>query len=35
MGRIYVERTGSEGTVFVIELPVHRESTESAPAHQT
>ena len=28
MGRIYVERTGTEGTVFVIELPVHRESPE-------
>ena len=26
MGRIYVERTGTEGTDFVIELPVYRES---------
>jgi hypothetical protein len=26
MGRIYVERTGAEGTAFVIELPVYRES---------
>jgi PAS domain S-box-containing protein len=25
LGRIYVERTGPEGTVFVIELPVHRQ----------
>ncbi|HZE21447.1 MAG TPA: ATP-binding protein, partial [Desulfobaccales bacterium] len=24
LGRIFVERTGPEGTVFVIELPVHR-----------
>jgi len=35
MGRIYVERTGTEGTVFVIELPVHRESPGAALAHQT
>ena len=26
MGRIYVARTGAEGTTFAIELPVHRES---------
>ena len=26
MGRIYVERTGTEGTAFVIELPVYRET---------
>ena len=26
MGRIHVERTGDEGTAFVIELPVYRES---------
>jgi two-component system NtrC family sensor kinase len=35
LGRIYVERTGKEGTVFVIELPVHRESPDKAPATQT
>jgi two-component system, NtrC family, sensor kinase len=35
MGRIYVEQTGTEGTVFVIELPVHRESSEAGVAHQT
>lgn len=35
MGRIYVERTGAEGTVFVIELPVHRESPGAALAEQT
>jgi signal transduction histidine kinase len=35
MGRIYVERTGGEGTVFVIELPVHRESPGAIGAHQT
>jgi two-component system NtrC family sensor kinase len=35
LGRIYVERTGKEGTVFVIELPVHRESPDQAPANQT
>ncbi|MDO9532712.1 MAG: PAS domain S-box protein [Deltaproteobacteria bacterium] len=35
MGRIYVERTGAEGTVFVIELPVHRESVGAALANQT
>jgi signal transduction histidine kinase len=35
MGRIYVERTGAEGTVFVIELPVHRESVDGTLPHQT
>ena len=35
MGRIYVERTGTEGTVFVIELPVHRESPGATIADQT
>ncbi len=30
MGRIYVERTGKDGTVFVIELPVHREPPSQA-----
>jgi PAS domain S-box-containing protein len=30
MGRIYVERTGTEGTAFVIELPVYRESPGAA-----
>ena len=30
LGRIYVERTGPEGTVFVIELPVHRPEPEAA-----
>jgi signal transduction histidine kinase len=29
LGRIYVERTGKEGTTFVIELPVYRESAEA------
>ena len=29
LGRIYVERTGKEGTTFVIELPVYRESEEA------
>jgi two-component system NtrC family sensor kinase len=31
LGRIYVERTGPEGTSFVIELPVHRESPRATP----
>ncbi|MDP1761825.1 MAG: ATP-binding protein, partial [Deltaproteobacteria bacterium] len=35
MGRIYVERTGTEGTTFVIELPVHRESLGAALVNQT
>jgi PAS domain S-box-containing protein len=35
LGRIYVERTGKKGTVFVIELPVHRESPDQTPANQT
>jgi signal transduction histidine kinase len=34
MGRIYVERTGAEGTAFVIELPVHRESRGATPQAQ-
>jgi signal transduction histidine kinase len=29
LGRISVERTGKEGTTFVIELPVYRESAEA------
>jgi signal transduction histidine kinase len=28
LGRIFVEKTGPEGTTFVIELPVYRESRE-------
>ncbi len=28
LGRIFVEKTGPEGTTFVIELPVHREPLE-------
>ena len=28
LGRIFVEKTGPEGTTFVIELPVHREPQE-------
>ncbi len=28
MGRIFVEKTGPEGTSFIIELPVYRESLE-------
>jgi PAS domain S-box-containing protein len=35
MGRIYVERTGTQGTVFVIELPVHRESPGAGLVNQT
>jgi PAS domain S-box-containing protein len=35
MGRIYVERTGTEGTVFVIELPVHRETPGTGLDNQT
>ena len=31
MGRIYVEQTGPEGTTFVIELPVYRESPGADP----
>jgi len=29
LGRIYVERTGKDGTTFVIELPVYWESAEA------
>jgi PAS domain S-box-containing protein len=35
LGRIFVERTGKEGTTFVIELPAHRESPGPTPADQT
>ena len=35
MGRIYVERTGTEGTAFVIELPVYRESPGATLENQT
>ena len=35
MGRIYVERTGGEGTAFVIELPVYRESPGATLENQT
>ncbi len=35
LGRVYVERTGAEGTVFVIELPVHRESPGATRKNQT
>ena len=35
LGRIYVERTGTEGTAFVIELPVYRESPGLALENQT
>jgi two-component system NtrC family sensor kinase len=28
LGRIFVEKTGPEGTTFVIELPVYRDSRE-------
>lgn len=35
MGRVYVERTGADGTTFAIELPVHRQTRDPAPEHQT
>jgi PAS domain S-box-containing protein len=35
LGRIQVERTGKEGTTFVIELPAHRESPGSEVLTQT
>ena len=35
LGRVYVERTGKEGTTFVIELPVYRESPEATQENQT
>jgi signal transduction histidine kinase len=35
LGRVYVERTGKEGTTFVIELPVYRESLEATQENQT
>jgi two-component system NtrC family sensor kinase len=35
LGQIYVERTGPEGTTFVIELPAHRESPGAARENQT
>lgn len=35
LGRIYVERTGSTGTAFVIELPVYRGGGEKGEANQT
>ncbi len=35
MGRIYVERTGKEGTTFVIELPVRREAPADPRDNQT
>ena len=35
LGRVYVDRTGKEGTTFVIELPVHRESPGATLENQT
>jgi two-component system NtrC family sensor kinase len=35
LGRIYVERTGKEGTAFVIELPVYRELPGATGETQT
>jgi PAS domain S-box-containing protein len=35
LGRIYVERTGKEGTIFVIELPAHRELPAGEAGNQT
>jgi PAS domain S-box-containing protein len=35
LGRVYVERTGQEGTTFVIELPVCRELPDAAGKIQT
>jgi PAS domain S-box-containing protein len=35
LGRIYVRETGEDGTVFVIELPVHRELPGRAAKAQT
>ncbi|MFZ5448338.1 MAG: PAS domain S-box protein [Thermodesulfobacteriota bacterium] len=34
-GRVYVERTGKDGTVFAIELPVHRQVGDPAGENQT
>ena len=35
LGRIYVQETGEDGTVFVIELPVHRQMPDRAAKPQT
>jgi PAS domain S-box-containing protein len=35
MGRVYVERTGKDGTVFAIELPSHRQMWDNAGENQT
>jgi len=35
LGRIYVERTGPEGSVFVIELPVYHEVEDKPPGEKT
>jgi histidine kinase len=35
LGRIYVERTGPEGSVFVIELPVYHEVEDKPPGKKT
>ena len=35
LGRIYVERTGPEGSVFVIELPVYHEVEDKPPGNKT
>ncbi len=35
LGRIYVERTGADGTVFVIELPVYNQVKDKVPGTQT
>jgi PAS domain S-box-containing protein len=35
MGRVYVERTGKDGTIFAIELPVHRQVRDNVGENQT
>jgi two-component system NtrC family sensor kinase len=35
MGRVYVERTGKDGTIFAIELPVHRQVQDNVGENQT
>jgi PAS domain S-box-containing protein len=35
MGRVYVERTGIDGTVFAIELPAHRQEQDKSRQNQT
>jgi PAS domain S-box-containing protein len=35
LGRVYVERTGKDGTIFAIELPVHRLAPKNPNGEQT